>query len=187
MFKQITNIIILLIFYPANAWKKINATGYDNNIQKDYLLPLILTGVLTTVLGYSFNHSFDIQAVIKIISVVFLSYYIGFFAAACLIRLFIYKMYDQEIDWKRILHFTGYSFTVVLVINMIVGLIPVDAFFLKVFNLYTVAVVLHGSVVLGIAEEERSRFAIVATIIILVCPFAVKFLMNLMMPGMSVN
>jgi len=186
MFKQITNIIILLIFYPANAWKKIDETGYDNNIQKDYVLPLILIGVFTSVLGYSFNHSFEIQSIIKIIAIVFLSYYIGFFASAYLIRTFIAKMYDEEIDWKKILHFTGYSFTVVLVINMIVGLIPVDAFFLKVFNLYTVVLALHGSVVLGIAEEERSRFAIVATIIILICPFAVKSLMNLMMPGMSV-
>ena len=186
MFKQIVNIIIRLIFSPANAWKEINKTGYDGNIQKDYVLPLILTGTLATVLGYSFNHSFDIQAIIKIISIVFLSNYIGFFAAAYLIRLFIYKMYNQEIDWNRILRFTGYSFTVVLVINIIVGLIPIDAFFLKIFNLYTVVVALHGSVVLGIAEEERSRFAIAATIIIIVCPFIVKFLMNLMMPGMSV-
>lgn len=186
MFKQITNIIIRLIFSPANAWKEIKETGYDGNIQKDYVLPLILTGTLAAVLGYSFNRSFDIQAVIKIISIIFLSNYIGFFAAAYLIRLFIHKMYDQEIDWKRILHFTGYSFTVMLVINIIVGLIPVDAFFLKVFNIYTVVVVLHGSAVLGITKEEQSRFAIAATIIILICPFIVKFLMNLMMPGMNV-
>ncbi len=186
MFKRIFNIVKQFIFYPASAWRMVDNSGYESDIQRGYLLPLILTGMLTGILGRFFGHPFEVQAMIKIATVTFLSYYVGFFVAAYFIRGFILKMYDESIDWKKIFHFTAYSFTVILVVNIIIGLIPVDAFFLRIFNLYTIFIVAQGAFILNIKEEEQSRFAIVVSIIILLCPFVIRYLMNLMMPGMKV-
>jgi hypothetical protein len=185
MYKKIYRQVKQLIFYPAKAWQEIDDRGYDENVQNDYLFPLIAVGTLAIVLGQIWTKTFDFQLIIRIGTIIAIAYLGGFFSSVYLLKSFIEKKYKKATDLKRIMSFVAYSSTVMLVINIFVGLIPTDIFFLKIFNIYTAYIVAQGSFILDIEDEEQNSFVIVATAIILFCPFAIEQLMTLMMPGMK--
>lgn len=185
MYKEIYEEIKQIIFYPAKAWKEIEKNGFEKNVQKNYIYPLIVATTIAVILGQIWITSFDIQMIIKVGFITFISYFISFFASIFLLGKFIEKKYEREIDLKKIKIFVAYSSTLMLVMNMIVGLIPVDMFFLKVFNIYTAYIVLQGAYILDIKEEEQNTFVLVTTIIILLCPYIVEKLLTFLMPGMK--
>jgi hypothetical protein len=185
MLKKIYNTIVQVIFHPAKAWSDIENEGYINNIQSGYVVPLIVIGTISAVLGYWWNNTFEIETSIKLAAISFLSYYVGFWIAAFLIKTFIDKKYNKTTDLQKVLYFTGYSFSVVLATNIIVGLMPLYAFFIKIFNIYTLFIISQGTFILNIEEKQQVGFTVVATAIIILCPLAIESLMYIIMPGMK--
>ena len=184
MFKKLYYFIKRLIASPADAWRAVETGGCQNNIHREYVLPLVLAGTIAAAFGCLFAE-LSLQNVIKTLTFSFLSYCGGFYAAACLIKTYIKRRFGNETDWNLTMHFAAYASTVVFVVNIFVGIIPLpDMFFLRVFDLYTLFIVSQGSFLLKIREQEQVEFVLGSSALIVFCPIVIGFMIRILMPGL---
>lgn len=187
MYKKIYHKVKLIILDPALSWKDLEVNDeQESNPVTDYFLPLLLAGTFSFIIGLLVFQNSDIQLVIKKSVVHFLSFFGGFFLSVFCIKTFIQKRYKREVDINKINRFVAYSSTIMLVVNIIVGLFPNDLFFMKIFNVYTFYVISQGVALWDIEEKEQSLFVLFTAAVILFSPSVIKEILILMMPGMNV-
>lgn len=85
---------------------------------------------------------------------------------------------------KLSLRFVGYSSSLMFALNIILMLLP-EFFFLRIFILYTFYIVWEGArPYMQVEENERLKFAGIATVVILLTPAVIEFLLFILMPGL---
>ena len=185
MLKKLYHFITRLIMSPADTWKAIEADGCKNNIHREYIFPLVLAGTIAATFGSLLTQEVSLLNVISTLIFSFLSYCGGFYISLCLIKIYIEKRFGNETDWNTLTHFTAYASTVVFVVNIFVGIIPLpDMFFLRAFDLYTLFIVAQGSFLLKIKENEQVEFVLSTSSFIVFCPIVIGFIIRILMPGL---
>jgi len=185
MFKNIYQFIKRLIASPADTWKAVETDACQHNIHREYIFPLVLAGTIAAAFGSLFLQEVSLQNVIKTLFFSFLSYCGGFYISACLIKTYIKKRFGSEAEWNTVMHFTAYASTVVFVVNIFVGIIPLsDMFFLRAFDLYTFFIVAQGSFLLKIKENEQVEFVLSTSSFIIFCPMVIGVIIKILMPGL---
>jgi len=185
MFKKLYHFIKRLITSPADTWKAIEASGCKNNIHREYIFPLVLAGTIAATFGSLFTQKLSLQNIISTLIFSFLSYCGGFYISVCLIKTYIKERFGNETDWNTLTHFTAYASTVVFVVNILIGIIPLpDMFFLRAFDLYTLFIVAQGSFLLKIKEKEQVEFVLSTSAFIVFCPIIIKYVIKFLMPGL---
>lgn len=80
--------------------------------------------------------------------------------------------------------FVGYSSSLMFALNIVLMLLP-EFFFLRIFILYTFYIVWEGAgPYMQVAENERLKFAGIATVVILLTPAVIEFVLFMLMPGL---
>lgn len=103
----------------------------------------------------------------------------GCFLAAYLVNTLCIRMFHRLGNLPLAQQFIGYAFVVVFLLRIILGILPdflVIAFPLQFYTLY---VVWEGCIpVLQISEKDRLRFTLLASLLIIVCPWIIEWLFN---------
>ena len=69
-------------------------------------------------------------------------------------------------------------------LNIVLMLLP-EFFFLRIFILYTFYIVWEGAgPYMQVEENERLKFAGIATVVILLTPAVIEFVLFMLMPGL---
>lgn len=80
--------------------------------------------------------------------------------------------------------FVGYSSSLMFALNIVLMLLP-EFFFLRIFILYTFYIVWEGAdPYMQVEENERLKFAGIATVVILLTPAVIEFVLFMLMPGL---
>lgn len=186
MFKNIFEIVVLLVVQPTKAWKIISErTETHEEFLSHYIYPLIGIATLSGFVGELFgNGESNVQNSLKEATVVFTSLFAGYYMAAFFIKQISGRWFKLEGDAKFFQRFVGYAMGITIVISAILELMP-DLFFIRVANL-TVFYIMWSSVegFIQINEKKRLLFSATTTVIILISPLIIEKILYTLMPGM---
>ena len=103
----------------------------------------------------------------------------GYYLASYLLNELSMRMLKREDNLLLMQQFAGYAMVVLFVLQIIIGLMPEFSIVAILLQFYIAIVVWEGSdKLLLIAENERVRFTIIATIILIACPSIIQFIFN---------
>jgi hypothetical protein len=186
MYREIFKWIILLISQPAKAWEMLSQKEEkEEGILLHFVYPLIGFLTVAAFLGVMFTHKeFDVELALKASIRELLSAFGGFFLTVYLLNETGCRFFKIKKDMPLWQCFTGYSSSLMFVLNAVLILIP-ELFFLRIFILYTYYIVWEGGdAYMGVGEKDRLKFAVLTTTILLAIPYAIRILLFILMPGM---
>ena len=189
MLKNLYEQLYRLIYRPAKSWEVL--AGEKENIKdnesffKSYLYPVIGIVALLAFIGVFFHQrNFDIQLALKLTIRSTIALFAGFYMASYILSEVMVRYFSKEKCLLKCQRFVGYSSALVYVIYMVLAFFP-DSNFLLLFSLYSIYMIWEGAIIyMGISDEERSKFSMVAAAIILLSPIVIERIMFLFMPGM---
>lgn len=186
MFNEIVKRLAGLIFKPAGAWEELNQKKEDQELfLSRYIYPLMGLIAVAAFVGVLFSRKeFDFEIALKSAIKALVSTAGGFFLGVYLINELWRGIFHRPKDTKLCQYFVGYASAMLFVLNIVLALLP-EFFFLRAAVLYTAYIIWEGSAVyMHVQEEERLKFTIIASAVIIVTPLAIDFLLFLLMPGL---
>ncbi|MCC8145524.1 MAG: hypothetical protein LIO93_03595 [Bacteroidales bacterium] len=189
MYKSLFILLYKLIVQPVAAWD-ILITRQDKNNEnfyKSYLFPIVGIIALFSFIGVLFSvKTFDVQLALKVVLKEVMIYGGGFYLASFVLSEYIYPRFGLEKDKSSAERFTGYGSSAIYIIAMFKALFP-SLFILDILAIYTVYIIWTGAAhFLKLKENQWIKFTIFASILIMLTPFLLHSLINLLMPGMRI-
>ncbi len=186
MYKDIFKWVVMIISQPAKAWELLSKKEEKGDeFLSRFVYPLI--GLLTVVafLGILFTRKeFDIEFALKASIRTLVASFGGFFLSAYLLNEIRSGYFKREKNNQLCQRFVGYSSSLMFTLDAVLMLIP-EFFFLRVFVLYTFFIVWEGApVYMQTDENERLKFVVVSTSLILFIPYLIGVVLYLLMPGL---
>ena len=178
MYKEILKWVIAIISQPGKAWEMLTKKEEkgDEFLSK-FVYPLIGLVTAAAFLGVLFTRKeFDIELALKSSIKTLVSSFGGFYLSAYLLNELWQGFFKRTKDMKLCQRFVGYSSSLML--------LP-EFFFLRIFILYTFYIVWEGAgPYMQVEEKERLKFAGIATVVILLTPAVIEFVLFMLMPGL---
>ena len=127
---------------------------------------------------------FDVELALKSSIKTLVASFGGFYLGAYLLNEAWQGLFKREKDMKLCQRFVGYSSSLMFALNVVLMLLP-EFFFLRIFILYTFYIVWEGAgPYMQVEEKERLKFAGITTVIILLTPAVIEFVLFMLMPGL---
>ncbi len=186
MYKQIYEQIKLILVSPSKFWKQL---AEDNNkkevdVASHFVYPLLGIVALSAFFGIWWNNdSFNLAKALQIICVDFVAGFAGFFIAAFLIDELSFSVLKIEKRISRSRQFAGFSSVVIYLSTIILNILP-SLFFIYLLLFYIVYIVWEGSdIFMNVAENDKQKFTIGASAILILSPLMVQKLLYMLLPG----
>jgi len=182
-YKFLLHIAFLLISNPAKAWEEIRMRPNIREVSFEYVYPMIGFSALSVFIGAIWEHGWgsaeDYQYAMMMCAGVVVSLFGAYFLSAYLINMVRVKMLDQRDDMLLSLQFAGYSMTVIFLLQILTGILPNLGIISMMLQFYTIYLVWEGSEkLLDLADDKRTIFTVVASVILLVCPWLLRFVFD---------
>lgn len=172
---------MMLISSPAKAWEEIKGEGDKRRVLVSFVYPMIGLCGLSVFIGTFIGNTAGVaafQIAMTRCCAVFVALFAGCFLAAYIMNQLGRVMLQRGDLYDLNLQFVGYSMVVVFVLDIISGLFSISIL-QWILQIYTVFVVFEGARALMKVEEAKlTRYTVIATIVILVCPALVKAVFN---------
>jgi len=184
MLKKLFKQLYRIIFQPEKAWNDLSIVD-NGSFFKAYLYPVIGIVALLTFTGVFFHKKeFSTELALRLTVNVLITLLAGFYLASQLLAEIMVRFFSDDKQYKLCQRFTGYSSALIYVMYMVLAIFP-DYSFLLLSLLYTVYIVWGGAVsFMQIREDQRIKFTVLASAIVLLAPFIIKWIMFITMPGM---
>lgn len=176
--------ILLLIISPQEGWKGIGKYTIPNNLllSKLYYPCLALLSLSLFVPYIAGYESSLLQNVIMSAMVDFVKFFISFFAISYLLTGIYADLFKSKNQVNNLNNFIIYNLTILVVFNILRNLMPGFPFF-DIFPLYIIYVVYRGCDYLSIPEEQIKKFVAITSILLILIPIGIKFVLDLMIPN----
>jgi uncharacterized membrane protein (Fun14 family) len=188
MIKQLFILLFRLIAESTPTWKILSEKQEKDNedFYKSYLFPVIGIIALLSFVGALISvKTFGVQIALKVVIKQVLIYGGSFYLTSFVLSEYGFPHFDLEKNKGVAERFTGYASSLIYAVAMVESLFP-DLFFLQILVFYTVYIIWVGAAqFLNIKEEVLIKFTTFASILIMLIPFLVNFLIDLLMPGMK--
>ena len=177
-YKNLLNKTITLLSSPAKGWLDIEAEEDKGKVMSEFVYPMIGLCGLSVFAGTFIGNTAGVgafQIAMTRCCATFVSLFGGFFLAAYLMNLVGKKFFgrEDELDLNR--KFVGYAMVVVFVLEVITGLFFISIL-RTILQFYTVFVVYEGArSLMKVAERDLTRYSLIASVVILVCPNLIAF------------
>lgn len=185
-YRNLFHITLLLISSPAKAWEEILLED-RRKVLASFVYPMIglcgLSVFVGTLLLKGWNGPESFQYAMTQCCAVAVSLFGGYFLASYLINRLSVKFFQMEDDGPLMQQFAGYALVVSFVLQVILGVLPDFNIIAILLRFYTVYIVWEGSkVLLRVSDKNRLRFTVMASVLLLLCPWLIEVLFgNLMM------
>lgn len=180
-YRELFQRVISLLSAPSKAWTEIIEDEEAEKVVSSFVYPLIGLCGMTTFIGAFIGKgmSADVfQVALTQCCAVAVSLFGGYFLAVYLLKSLALKWLKIDIPRDTMLVFVGYSMVVTFVLNIFSALFAIMILH-WILQIYTIVVAFEGGRrLLQLKEEKQSSFAVLATIIILLCPSIIGFVFN---------
>ena len=188
MFANIFKRLISIVLKPGEAWGELSLLKDERDtFLSQFIYPVIGMIALAAFLGILFTRKeFDFEIALKITLRTVIAVAGGFFLGAYFLNEVWKGVFNQPKDMTLCRLFVGYASALMFVLYIITALLP-EFFFLHIFVLYTVYIIWEGAVVfMQVDENERLKFTVIASFIVIVTPFVIEHALRMLMPGFRV-
>lgn len=181
-YKDLFHRVLLLISSPERAWEEISLEG-RHRVMEAFVYPLIALAGLSVFIGslvqIGWGSPQNYQVAMTDCCAVAISLFGGFFLSSYLINQMNMKLFKMCDNTPLAQQFVGYSMVVIFLLQIIYGILPNFAILAILLSFYTIYIVWVGSDKrMCIPGDKRLRFTILASIIILLCPWIIQTLFN---------
>lgn len=186
MYKEIFKWVIVIISQPGKAWGMLTKKEEKGDeFLSRFVYPIIGLLTVAAFLGVLFTRKeFDVELALKSSIKTLVSSFGGFYLGAYLLNEVWQGFFKREKDMKLCQRFVGYSSSLMFALNIVLMLLP-EFFFLRIFILYTFYIVWEGAgPYMQVEENARLKFAGITTVIILLTPALIEFILFMLMPGL---
>ncbi len=186
MYKEIFKWVVLIISQPAKAWEMLSQKEEkDDSVLSRFVYPLIGLLTIAAFLGILLTRKeFDVELALKASIRTLVAAFGGYHLTVYLLNEIWSGLFKREKNVRLWQRFIGYSSSLIFTLNSVLMLIP-EFFFLRIFVLYTFYMVWEGAVsYMQINENERLKFVVITTALILIIPYAIQVILFLLMPGL---
>ena len=182
-YKYILHIAMLLISSPAKAWEEIRLRKNIREVSFEYVYPMIGLGALSVFIGSVVERGWasaeDYQYAMMQCAGVVVALFGSYFLSAYLINRVRVQMLSQRDDILLSQQFTGYAMTVTFLLQILTGILPDLGIISMMLQFYVIYLVWEGSdKLLDVAEDKRTVFTVISTVILLVCPWLLRFVFD---------
>lgn len=180
-YKDLYQKAIGLVSSPARTWKEIGENEDGRTVLPDFVYPMIglcgLSEFIGTFIGKDFTAEV-IQLALTRCCAVAVALFGGFFLSAYLIKKIGTRWFGCQASRDMIQLFVGYSMVVTFLLNIISGLFSVLILH-WILQVYTLYVAFEGvRALLGVDENKQTGYAVMATVVLLFCPFVIEYIFN---------
>jgi hypothetical protein len=189
--KQLFILLFKIIAESTSTWKQLSEKQDKDNASffKSYLFPIVGIIALLSFIGVLIDASFAVnvlQQTLKIAIKQVIIYGGSFYITSYVLAEHLFPRFYLPKDKLRGEQFTGYGSALIYAIAMVKALFP-SLFLLEILVFYTFYILWAGAVqFLKIEEDHIVKFTTFAGIIILITPFLLGMLIDLLMPGMKI-
>lgn len=157
---------------------------YGKNILKQYIMPqaemLLFVVFITTLLYSEFNVA---SAVVSAIFNSF-SFVVSYGVLCFLVRWVSLRWFVKQFEVRNVSMMVASLMTVTFVVNLFAALMP-NMFFLKLFYVYMFYLVwVMSEGVVDITEDNRNKYMVFITLIVIIIPIMVMVLLKKMVPNL---
>ena len=188
MFSNIFKRLIGIILKTGETWDDLsNQEEKQESFLSQFIYPMIGIIGLAAFLGIMFTRKeFDFEIALKLTLRTVIAVAGGFFLGAYLLNEVWKRVFNQPKDMALCRLFVGYSSSLMFVLYIITALLP-EFFFLYIFVLYTIYIIWEGAMVyMHVVEEERLKFTVIASFLVILSPFVIEHALRMLMPGFRV-
>ncbi len=172
---------MILISSPAKAWEEISMDEDRQKVLSTFVYPLIALCGLSVFIGTFIGNTAGaagFQIAMTRCCAVAVSLFGGYFLAAYVMNQLGKSMLGRDDEKEQCSQLVGYSLVVTFVLDIIGGLFSV-AILQWILQFYTVLVVYEGArTLMQVSEEKLTRYTLIASLIIMVCPVLIKVVFN---------
>lgn len=159
-------------------------TFYGKKTLQHFILPLAEVLLLVAFLGTFFSSDWNLAAAVVKSIFAYLIFVVSFGVSVLAVRLLLQYKFEIEVDLRNIMFTVASSMTVVFVVKFFAYILP-NLFFVSLFYLYCFYLVWAMSEgVIDIPEEKRNNYMVLVSFIIIVVPFVVGKILNLLIPNL---
>jgi hypothetical protein len=191
MLKRLFVLLFRIITESTPAWKQLSGKEDRDNehFYKSYLFPIMGMIALLSLVGVLIHSSFDVhvlQTGLKTVIRQVITYGGSFFLTAYVLAEYVFPRFDLPKDKQLAERFTGYCSALLYATALVKAVFP-DLFLLEIIVFYTIYILWTGAVYfLKVVDEHRVKFTIFAGTVLLITPFLLRKLIDLLMPGMKI-
>ena len=174
-YKDLFKRVISLISSPAKAWEEIGKEEDRRKVLGAFVYPMIGLCGLSVFIGTFIGNTAGVaafQIAMTRCCAIFVSLFGGYFLAAYAIDQLGKKLLGREDQ------FVGYSMVVTFVLDIVSGLFSISILH-WILQFYTIFVVFEGArTLMKVNEEKLTRYTLIASVIIIVCPALIAAVFN---------
>ena len=162
-YKDLFKRVISLISSPAKAWEEIGKEEDRRKVLGAFVYPMIGLCGLSVFIGTFIGNTAGVG---------------GYFLAAYAIDQLGKKLLGREDQYELNQQFVGYSMVVTFVLDIVSGLFSISILH-WILQFYTIFVVFEGArTLMKVNEEKLTRYTLIASVIIIVCPALIAAVFN---------
>lgn len=172
-----------LISSPAKAWEEIRLEEDRRKVFGAFVYPMIglcgLSVFIGSLLANGWGGPQSFQIAMTQCCAVAVALFGGYFLAAYAINQLQIKVFGMPDDISLTQQFAGYALVVTFLLKMITGLLPDFSIIGWLLQFYIVYVVWEGApAVMQVEEKNRLRFTILSSLLLILCPAVIQFVLN---------
>ncbi|MDR1455617.1 MAG: YIP1 family protein [Tannerella sp.] len=178
MFRKIFLRIYFIIVHPAREWRVLAEEERESeHFYSSYFHPLLGLIALAAFLGSVFS-SRSVETALKLSILEFVVYFAGFYLSSFLLKK-IMERSCAGAHTERIPYFAVYASSPVYLISIITSLFGSGSQAVYFFLPYTAYIIWEGaSNYMGIEEEKQIRFSGASTLLLLLIPYLIYFIIK---------
>jgi hypothetical protein len=172
-YKALFNRVTVLLSTPAKAWQQIQGEKGAARVMSEFVYPLIGLCGLAVFIGTFLGNTSGVgvfRVAMTLCCNVFVSLFGGFFLSSYLVNRAGMRWFGLPDDFERSQCLVGYSMVVLFTLHILSGLLSIHLL-RWILQFYTLFVVYEGGrTLMGIPESRLTRYTLIMSVIILVCP-----------------
>ncbi len=175
-------LLFQLIMSPARGWEDISAEGIDpSRLARTVFFPLtVMMGLAVFLQGvYHLEHTF--VKLLDLAVIEFVAFFVSYFIATHFMSTYIYRFTDSIPSEKRNHTYVLMGQSLLALSLLVQNCLPFDIDLVLFLGIYTAIVLWRGDRYMAVREESVGRFMIFTILTVIVPPFLIIFIFNLIL------
>lgn len=176
--------MIQLLLSPAHGWEDIAAADTPTGeLASRGFYPLTALTAVTAFLQLLYSSSATLPHVLVTAIVTFVMYFVGYFVAVFVMSVFLEPLLEDGYDSRRVHTFSLYSMALLEIVGLLQNCSPVPLAIAVFVPVYIVIIMFKGYRYMHVGEHCRGRFVALCIAGMILPPFLMQFLFNLIIPS----
>lgn len=176
--------ILQLIVNPSRGWEDVSHDAADPaSLCRDGLYPLLAVTALSCAGGFwKIDSDTTLIAVIQNAIITFTAYFATMFLASFVMGATMDKICDKPSSQRKNSTVVIYAVAILALINIVINVIPLDLAVLRFLPIYVGFILYKSQRYLSVAPEKTGHFMFLTVFTIIIPPYLMMFVFDIVKP-----